>query len=84
MICIPKHEIDYLKKISKIEDFHNFEKLAKIGFDTNIIEIMRRYYKENTMDLKPDITNQLRTAGITDDDGKYILSNMRRLGIEIS
>lgn len=84
MICISKKEIEFLKKFSNIEDFNEIEKLLKISLDANIIEILRRYYKENTMNLKPDITNQLRSAGITEDDGKYILSGMRRLGIEIS
>lgn len=83
MICISKTEIEFLKKISNTRDFIEIEKL-KIGLDTNIVEILRRYYKENTMNLKPDVTSQLSSAGITEDDGKYILSNVRRLGIEIS
>jgi len=84
MMCISKIEIEFLKKISTMEDFNEIEKLTKISLDANIVKILRRYYKENTMNLKPDVTNQLKSAGITEDDGKYILSNMRRLGIEIS
>jgi len=82
MICISKAEIEFLKKISNIQDFIEIEKLLKNGIDTNIVEILRRYCKENTMNLKPDVTIQLRSAGITEDDGKYMLSNLRRLGIK--
>ncbi len=84
MICISRKEIEFLKKISTMKDFNEIEKLTKISLDTNTVKILRRYYKENTMNLEPHITNQLSSAGITEDDGKYILSNMRRLGIEIS
>lgn len=81
---ISKKEMEFLKKLSSIDDFNEIEKLTKIGLDTSTVEILRRYYKENTMKLKPDVTIQLRSAGINDDDGKYILSNVRRLGIDIS
>ena len=81
---ISKKEIEFLKKFSNTDEFNEIEKLAKIGLDTSIVEILRRYYKENTMNLMPDVTNQLRSVGINDDDGKYILSNVRRLGIDIS
>ena len=84
MTSVSKKEIEFLKKFSNTDDFNEIEKLTKIGLDTNVIDILRQYYKENTMNLKPDVTNQLRSAGITEDDGKYILSNVRRLGIEIS
>jgi len=84
MMCISKNEIEFLKKLSSIDDFNEIEKMTKIGLNESIIAILRRYYQENTMNLKPDVTNQLRSAGINDDDGKYILSNVRRLGIDIS
>ena len=83
-MCISKNEIEFLKKLSSVDDFNEIEKLTKIGLNRSTVDILRRYYKENTMNFKPDVTNQLRSAGINDDDGKYILSNVRRLGIDIS
>lgn len=52
--------------------------------DSRIGMILRNYYRENTMNLKPVWTMQFTKAGISEDDGKAAISCARRLGIDIS
>lgn len=52
--------------------------------DSRIGMILRNYYRENTMNLKPVWTMQFIKAGISEDDGKAAISCARRLGIDIS
>ena len=52
--------------------------------DDQIGVILRKYYRENTMNTGTEITKKFLKAGITEDDGKSAVACARRLGIDIS
>lgn len=52
--------------------------------DFQVGSILRKYYKENTMNTKEGWTEKFEKAGITEDNGKAAIACARRLGIDIS
>lgn len=49
-----------------------------------IAKILQQYYLENTRMNPGNWSTKFNQAGITEDDGKSVISCARRLGIEIS
>lgn len=49
-----------------------------------IAKMLQQYYLENTRMIQSDWSDKFSQAGITEDDGKSMISCARRLGIEIS
>lgn len=82
MTKLTNEETEFLKILATDEE-KNHEKL-KEQLSPKIIEILRQYHKENIFGLPADITTHLKNAGISEDDGKYILAIVRRWGIDIS
>lgn len=80
-------EIEFVKILAKsdatlIEKGMNFATLQMLH--DKIGSILREYYKEKTMNLKPDVMEKFSKAGISEDDGKAAIACARRLGIDIS
>ena len=57
---------------------------TRCRLDAQIGVILREYYKENTMNTKTGWIEKFEKAGITEDDGKAVITCARRLGIDIS
>ncbi len=57
---------------------------TRYRLDVQVGSILRKYYKENTMNIKEGWTEKFEKAGITEDDGKAAIACARRLGIDIS
>lgn len=51
--------------------------------DSQIGEILREYYRENTMGENNGWTKKFKIFGINEDDGKAAIACARRLGINI-
>ena len=54
------------------------------NLNNRIGNILRKYYRENTLGLEPIMTKKFEKLGISKDDGKSAISCARRLGINIS
>lgn len=52
--------------------------------ETEIGTILREYYRENTMNINTNWSEQFEKAGISEDEGKAAIACIRRLGIDIS
>ena len=57
---------------------------TKQRLEDQVGEILREYYKENTMGKTPKWTDKFENAGISKDDGKAAIACARRLGMDIS
>lgn len=85
---ISADEAEIARIISKLPEFSWLEtaELKQIRHEIThkIAKILQEYYFENTQNSKTDWTSKFKTCGITEDDGKSMISCARRLGIEIS
>ena len=87
-----KHElsledIEFIK-ILAISDSTVLEKgmndATRTKLDSEIGVILRRYYREKTMNVKSNWIPKFEKAGITEDLGKAAIACARRLGVDIS
>ena len=85
---IDADEAEIARIISNISEFSwlataNLDKVRH-EIRHKIAKILREYYLENTRSKKGKWTAKFEEAGISEDDGKSMISCARRLGIEIS
>jgi NMD protein affecting ribosome stability and mRNA decay len=84
---ISAEEAEIVRIMSKLPEFSYLEgvdlKTIKHEITHKIAQVLREYYLENTRNHKTDWTSKFKKAGISDDDGKSVISSARRLGIEI-
>ncbi|MFY9300991.1 MAG: hypothetical protein WAO91_07370 [Candidatus Nitrosotenuis sp.] len=81
-------EAEIVRIISKMPEF-GYLLTLKEGEIRHVIThditpILCEYYLENTRGRKALWTSKFAEAGITEDDGKAVISRARRLGIDIS
>lgn len=85
---IDADEAEIARIISRLPEFAWLETadLKKIRHEIShkIAKILQEYYLENTRSAKSGWSDKFSQAGITEDDGKTMISCARRLGIEIS
>ena len=85
---IDADEAEIARIISRLPEFVWLETadLKKIRHEIShkIAKILQEYYLENTRSAKSGWSAKFSQAGITEDDGKTMISCARRLGIEIS
>ncbi|MGQ0606638.1 MAG: hypothetical protein ACT4OD_06815 [Candidatus Nitrosotenuis sp.] len=81
-------EAEIVRIIIKMPEFAWLEtaELSKTryGIRHRIAKILHEYYLENTRAIPGNWNTKFKLAGITEDDGKAMISCARRLGIEIS
>lgn len=80
-------EAEIVRIMSRLPEFSWLEaaSLDKIRHEINhgIKDALHKYFKENTMNAKPDWILKFKAAGISEDEGKTAISCARRLGIEL-
>jgi len=85
---IDADEAEIARIMSKLPEFAWLEtaELKKIRHEIThkIAKILQEYYLENTRGAKPVWSAKFAQAGISEDDGKTMISCARRLGMEIS
>ncbi len=85
---IDADEAEIARIIVKLPEFSWLEtaEFKKIRHEIRhkIAKILQEYYLENTRGTKTGWTAKFEQSGITEDDGKTMISCARRLGIEIS
>ena len=80
-------DIEFIKILANSESTllqAGMNEATRCRLDTQIGKILRDYYKENTTDIKKEVTEKFEKLGITKDDGKAAIACARRLGIDIS
>lgn len=85
---IDADEAEIARIISRLPEFSwlGTAELKKIRHEIShkIAKILQEYYLENTRGAKTGWTAKFEQAGISEDDGKSMISCARRLGIEIA
>ncbi|MDX1596508.1 MAG: hypothetical protein R3327_06155 [Nitrosopumilaceae archaeon] len=83
MIKLTSSEKIVLKRLANFDSISSNYKIDVKTLDPKLIEILRQYYRENTQNLSKNVTRQLNSIGIDEEQGKFMLATARRLGIEI-
>ena len=85
---LDENEAEIARIMVRLPEFAWLEtaKVSKIRHEIRhkIAEVLQQYYLENTRIIQSDWSDKFSQAGITEDDGKSMISCARRLGIEIS
>lgn len=81
-------EAEIVKIMSNLPEFSWLDGAApakiRHEINTNVANVLREYYFENTRGTDTEWTRKFRQAGISEDDGKAAISCARRLGMNIS
>lgn len=85
---LDENEAEIARIMVRLPEFAWLEtaEIAKIKHEIRhkIAKTLQQYYLENTRMIQSGWSAKFSQVGITEDDGKSIISCARRLGIEIS
>ena len=85
---LDENEAEIARIMVRLPEFAWLEtaEIAKIKHEIRhkIAKTLQQYYLENTRMIQSGWSVKFSQVGITDDDGKSMISCARRLGIEIS